>query len=145
MRIAVLSDTHDKFPASLGPRLAEADEIWHLGDVCDPAVLRTLEALGPPVRVVRGNCDEVFSWPETLTLERDGVRFFLQHIPPAHAPVGAHAVLHGHTHIARDERDAAGVRWLNPGAITGPRLGGASFAWLTVEDGKIAGWKIAPV
>ncbi|MEY2880980.1 MAG: hypothetical protein RLZZ15_3360 [Verrucomicrobiota bacterium] len=145
MRIAVLSDTHDKFPASLGPQLAAADEIWHLGDVCDPAVLRTLETLGPPVRVILGNCDSEPGWPVALELERAGVRFYLTHIPPARAPAGAHAVLHGHTHIARDDRDAAGVRWLNPGAVTGPRLGGASFAWLTVEDGKIAGWKIAPV
>ena len=39
MRIAVISDTHDRFPLTLPARLKGADEIWHLGDVCEPAVL----------------------------------------------------------------------------------------------------------
>ena len=39
MRIAVLADTHDRCPAGLPGRLRGADEIWHLGDVCDPATL----------------------------------------------------------------------------------------------------------
>src|SRR5437660_11364829 len=35
MRIAVISDTHNRVPPQLPELLAEADEIWHLGDVCD--------------------------------------------------------------------------------------------------------------
>ena len=38
-RIAVISDTHDHVPPGLVGRLTEADEIWHLGDVCEPDVL----------------------------------------------------------------------------------------------------------
>lgn len=30
MRIAVLADTHDRYPAGLPERLRGADEIWHL-------------------------------------------------------------------------------------------------------------------
>ena len=89
MRIAVLSDTHDRLPSTLPRRLKGADEIWHLGDVCDPATLVALEQLGPPLRVVRGNCDAHPGWPLELTLERGGVVFHLTHIPPRRAPEGA--------------------------------------------------------
>jgi putative phosphoesterase len=145
MRIAVISDTHDRVPAKLPARLKGADEIWHLGDVCAPMVLVELEQLGPPLHVVMGNCDSYPGWPLTLELEREGVRFFLTHIPPTHAPAGCAVVLHGHTHAARDETDAAGVRWLNPGAVSRPRDGRASFAWLTVEAGRLVSWKLVPL
>jgi putative phosphoesterase len=144
MRIAVISDTHDRVPAKLPGRLKDADEIWHLGDVCDPTVLAEFEAIGPPVRVVLGNCDSWPAWPMALDLEREGVRFHLTHIPPTHAPAGAQAVLHGHTHVPRDEV-IEGVRWLNPGCITRPRGTPPSFAWLTVEGGKLVSWKLVAV
>ena len=146
MRIAVISDTHDRYPASLPERLREADEIWHLGDVCGPEILVEFEQLGPPLRVVVGNCDSHPTWPETLSLEREGRRFHLVHIPPARAPQGVHAVLHGHTHVPRDETDPAGVRWLNPGCITRPNQGApASWAWLTVRRGQPLHWELVRV
>jgi len=43
MRIAVLSDTHDRLPPGFADRLREADEVWHLGDVCAPELLADLE------------------------------------------------------------------------------------------------------
>ena len=144
MRIAVISDTHDRCSPKLPARLKDADEIWHLGDVCAPQTLEEFEQLGPPVRVVMGNCDANFAWPMELALEREGVKFYLTHIPPPHAPAGAQVVLHGHTHSARDEM-LNGVRWLNPGAVTRPREGHASFAWLTVVSGKLTGWKVMRV
>lgn len=144
MRIAVISDTHDQFPPNLPARLKGADEIWHLGDVCDPTVLAEFEALGPPLRVVSGNCDEHFAWPLELTLTREGVTFFLTHIPPSRAPTGVQALLHGHTHVPRDEV-LGRVRWLNPGCVSRPRGVTPSFAWLTVEAGKITGWELVRV
>ena len=146
MRIAVLSDTHDRYPPSLPERLREADEIWHLGDVCAPQTLVEFEQLGPPVRVVLGNCDASFAWPLALELEREGVRFHLSHIPPPRAPRGAQVVLHGHTHMPRDETDPRRVRWLNPGCITRPNRGSpASCAWLTVERGTVTRWELVRV
>ena len=145
MRIAVISDTHDRFPSALPERLRGADEIWHLGDVCDPRVLVEFEQLGSPLRVVVGNCD-AHPWPLTLNLDRAGRRCHLVHIPPRRAPAGAHLVLHGHTHVPRDETDPAGVRWLNPGCITRPNRGfPASFAWLTLEPGKEPDWRLVRV
>jgi len=147
MQIAVLSDTHDRYPPSLPERLRGADEIWHLGDVCDPSTLADFEQLGAPLHVIKGNCDADFGWPVSLELEREGVRFFLTHIPPepARIPRPTHALLHGHTHVPRDET-VAGVRWLNPGCITRPNRGARpSFAWLTVENGEIRFWELARV
>jgi uncharacterized protein len=145
MRIAVISDTHDRYPADLPARLAGADEIWHLGDVCDPATLVEFEQLGLPLRVVAGNCD-AHPWPLTLDLKREGLHFHLVHIPPRRAPEGADVVLHGHTHVPRDESDAGGVRWLNPGCITRPNRGApASFAWLTLGRRKPLRWELVRV
>ena len=145
MRIAVLSDTHDSYPPRLPGMLRGADEIWHLGDVCDPETLVEFEQLGPPLHVVRGNCDGHAAWSLALELEREGVRFYLTHIPPRSAPVGFAAVLHGHTHVPRDET-VGGVRWLNPGCITHPRDGGRpGFAWLTVDAGKLTSWEWVPL
>ncbi len=145
LRIAVLADTHDRYPPALPGRLAEADEIWHLGDVCDPAVLTGFEQLGKPLHVVLGNNEAHNLWPLTLTLERAGHRCHLTHIPPAAAPRGVHLLLHGHTHVPRDTTDAAGVRWLNPGCISRPSRGTPpSFAWLELAPKRVT-WRIVPL
>jgi putative phosphoesterase len=141
VRIAVISDTHDRVPAGLAERLAIADEVWHLGDVCMPSVLAHFEARCPLLRVVMGNCDSDFSWPLTLELEREGAKFYLVHIPPAKSPDGVNFVLHGHTHVPRDDT-IRGVRWLNPGCISRANRGApASYGWLT-HDGKEWSWRI---
>lgn len=146
MRIAVFSDTHDRFPPSLPGRMRGADELWHLGDVCEPETLANFEQLGIPLHVVAGNCDTEGRWPVTLDLERQGGRFHLVHIPPARAPAHADYVLHGHTHVPRDQTDAGGTRWLNPGCITRPNRGAPpSFAWLTIRRGEPVRWEIVHV
>jgi len=134
MRIAVISDTHGSYPAGLPGLLRGADEIWHLGDVGEPATLVEFEQLGVPVRVVRGNCDD-WPWPLALELVRGGVTFHLTHIPPKRAPAGVRVLLHGHLHVPRDEIDVRGVRWLSPGCVSQPRGKGCGFAWLDVADG----------
>ncbi|MSU46343.1 MAG: metallophosphoesterase [Lacunisphaera sp.] len=146
MRIAVIADTHDRVPPKLPERLQAADEIWHLGDVCDPVTLVEFENLGRPLHVVLGNNEWHSFWPRELQLEREGWQFFLTHIPPRRAPAGVAVVLHGHTHAPRDETDKDGVRWLNPGCITGPKRGlRASFAWLTVQKDQPLGWQVVLV
>ena len=142
MRIAVLSDTHDRLPDSLCERIRDADEIWHLGDVCSPKIIATLKALGTPLRVVRGNCDEEREWPLTLDFTLAGLRIHLEHIPTL-CPPECDLFLHGHTHVPRDEA-IGGVRFLNPGCISRPKSAPPSFAWLTIEPVGLM-WKLMPL
>ena len=143
MRIAVIADTHDRYPPGLPRRLQSADEIWHLGDVCDPLTLGEFERLGKPLYVVLGNNESHDLWPRELQLDRAGLKFYLTHIPPVRIPPDANVVLHGHTHVPRDETDERGVRWLNPGCITRPNRGErASFAWLTLQPGRPPEWRL---
>ena len=145
MRIAVVADTHDRLPEHVRAAIAGADEIWHLGDVCAPALLAVIEQLGPPVRVVRGNCDATMEWPETLDFTIGQAHVRLMHVPPGAAPPGVDLLLHGHTHVPRNEL-LGSTRFLNPGCITRPNRGApASFAWLTLEDGKVAEWVLERV
>lgn len=143
LRVFVLADTHDKLPGKIEAMAADADEIWHLGDVCDPGILQTIETFGPPVTVVRGNCDSNPEWPLTADLKRNGVRFRLVHVPPDGPPAGIDVVLHGHTHVPRNER-IGGVLFLNPGCVTRPNRGApASVAHLEIAaDGRVS-WELA--
>lgn len=145
LRVLVLADTHNHLPPRLDELAADADEIWHLGDVCAPALLETLREVGPPVTVVRGNCDSQSDWPLTIDLERNGTRFHLVHIPPSRPPENTDVLLHGHTHVPRDET-RGGVRFLNPGCVTRPNRGApASAAKLEISaDGKLL-WELIPL
>lgn len=142
LRIAVFGDTHDHFLPDLPERLAGADELWHLGDVCDPATLVEFETLRRPMTVVLGNNDFHPAWPVIRRLGRRGRIFHLEHIAPRRAPAGAEFVLSGHTHVPSDTTDARGVRWLNPGCITHPRASVRSFAWLTIGADGAVGWEL---
>ena len=66
--------------------------------------LRKLGELGPTVALVGGNCDSNSDWPLVVDLVRNGVRFRLVHIPPSHGPENIDVLLHGHTHVPRNER-----------------------------------------
>ncbi len=114
-----------------------------MGDVCQPEVLDLIRLPGKPLHVVLGNNESHALWPLSLHLERAGWKFFLTHIPPTEAPPGIHVVLHGHTHVPRDDIDENGVRWLNPGCISRANRGAPpSLGWLTVEKGRPLGWKV---
>jgi putative phosphoesterase len=140
-RIFVLADTHNRLPQNVSQMAKGADEIWHLGDVCAERILEELRAIGPQVTLVRGNCDSNFEWPLVVDLARSGLKFRLQHVPPSQAPEDVDVLLHGHTHVPRNER-RGNVLFLNPGCVTRPNRGSpASVAWLEIVDEKI-NWKI---
>jgi putative phosphoesterase len=144
-RIAVIADTHDRLPPTLLAPLSEADEIWHLGDVCQPALAQVLQQLGPPLHLVLGNNDDYPFWPLTLDLARAGQRFHLVHIPPRAAPTDCDVVLHGHTHVPRNDL-IDGVHWLNPGCVCRPNRGApSSYAWLTLSPRRPLCWEIVLV
>lgn len=140
-RVFVLADTHNRLPESVGEMAKGADEIWHLGDVCAETILDELRAIGPPVIVVRGNCDSNLEWPLVLDLVRGGLKFRLQHVPPDQAPGDIDVLLHGHTHVPRNERRGRTL-CLNPGCVTRPNRGSPpSVAWLEIADGKV-NWNV---
>lgn len=142
LRVLVLADTHNHLPPKLEELAAGMDEIWHLGDVCAPALLESIRQVGPPVLIVRGNCDSNFDWPLTLDIERNGVRIRLVHIPPSSPPQKVDVLLHGHTHVPRDEV-RGGVRFLNPGCVTRPNRGApASAAHLEITGSGKINWNL---
>jgi hypothetical protein len=143
-RVFVLADTHNRLPETVKEMAKDADEIWHLGDVCAETILDELRAIGPRVIVMRGNCDSDFEWPLVLDVTRSGLKFRLQHVPPDHPPDDVDVVLHGHTHVPRNERRGL-VLYLNPGCVSRPNRGSPpSVAWLEIVNGKI-NWKLVPL
>jgi predicted phosphodiesterase len=112
MRIAVISDTHNRLPLHLLHAIAEADEIWHL------------------------------AWPPVIDLEREGFSIRLIHAPPLMPPPGCDLLLHGHTHIPRNERIGE-TRFFNPGTVGKPNKGvPPSYAWLELVRGRPPRWEI---
>jgi putative phosphoesterase len=143
LRIFVLADTHNRLPEKVKEISKDADEIWHLGDVCAESILDELRAIGPRVTWVRGNCDSNFEWPLVIDLVRDGLKFRLQHVAPEKPPDDVDVLLHGHTHVPRNERRGS-ILFLNPGCVTRPNRGSPpSVAWLEIVDGKTH-WKLVP-
>jgi putative phosphoesterase len=144
MKIAVIADTHGKFPPQVAEDIRTADEIWHLGDFTDPLMMSAIRQLGPPFQGVIGNCDCDIDLPEKLLLERCGHSFLLIHIPPKRLE-GADFLLHGHTHVPRDEQVGA-TRVLNPGTIGKPNHGALpSYAWLEIDAAGRVNWRLMPV
>lgn len=142
LRIFVLADTHNKLPRLVLDLAQGMDEIWHLGDVCAESFVDELRAIGPPLTLVRGNCDANFEWPLVVNLRRNGLCCRLQHIPPDYPPNECDVLLHGHTHVPRDEV-VGGVRFLNPGCVTRPNRGApASVAFLEISPGGGLDWTL---
>jgi len=143
-RIFVLADTHDRLPERVKEIAKSADEIWHLGDVCTETIIDELRAVRPRITVVRGNCDSNLDWPLVVDLERSGLNFRLQHVPSDQPPNDVDVVLHGHTHVPRNERRGS-ILFLNPGCVTRANQGAPpSVAWLEIADGKM-NWKLVPL
>ncbi len=130
MRIGLISDTHSYLDPKVYEYFSEVDEIWHAGDIGDPAVIASLEAF-KPVRAVWGNIDEPSlrnKYPEKLIFKLNGLKVYMIHIggtPPRFAK-GVKADLKlekpglficGHSHILKVMPDKAlGLLYMNPGA-----------------------------
>jgi hypothetical protein len=155
MRIAVISDTHmprgpRRLPDACVERLRTADAILHAGDLMELEVLHALQALGPPVHVVRGNVDSS-ELQARLPLQRlvdlGGVNVGMVHDAGPSAGrlermrnrfPDARAVVFGHSHIPlHEERD--GFQIFNPGSPTERRRSPRhTMGVATVEHGRIA-------
>jgi putative phosphoesterase len=131
MRIGLISDTHSTLDERVFEHFKDCDEIWHGGDIGDPAVIDRLEAF-KPVRAVFGNIDDKtlqVRFPEDLRFDCEGFDVWMTHIggaPPNYNPrvkkklkeKAPDIFICGHSHILRIKRDPAfkNMLYLNPGA-----------------------------
>ena len=147
--VAVIADTHlprgaRRLPEECLRRCQAADLILHLGDFAAFSVLQELRELGP-VEAVYGNMDEpalLETLPQRHTIEVDGVRIGMVHVPGPRAGREARllgwfpdcqTVVYGHTHVPQVERHE-GVWILNPGSPT-ERRRAPSRSMLELEVG----------
>ncbi|MCX7615389.1 MAG: metallophosphoesterase [Clostridiales bacterium] len=148
MKIAVFSDSHSSIA-----RMAEAikknhfDVIIHLGDYVRDA--QKLSLMFPELKIfkVRGNNDIFADEADTLVEQISGLTFFMTHghkysytyptnkIYQEALDSNADIALFGHTHTAYVER-RGNILILNPGSISMPRHGRASWACITIDGSK---------
>jgi uncharacterized protein len=136
MLVAVISDTHmprgsRRLPDACVERIEAADLLLHAGDFQTLAVLRELEAIGPPLAGVHGNVDspELRSLlPAERVVEAEGARFAMVHdagprggrLTRLRSRFGdrADAVVFGHSHLPLHGTGDDGFQIFNPGSPT---------------------------
>jgi hypothetical protein len=129
-KIGALSDTHGHIDDKTLEFLAEADEIWHAGDIGNTAITEKLGELAP-VRAVYGNIDgqDLRSiWPGFQSFELEDVAILITHIggkPGKYTREAASLIrksspglfLCGHSHILKIQYDRQyNMLFVNPGA-----------------------------
>jgi putative phosphoesterase len=132
--VAVIADTHlpkgrRELPRRCVELIASSDLAIHAGDLATEAVLRELEAIGPPIHAVHGNVDEPALQrllPAELLLDLDGRQLAVLH--DAGPKAGrlerlrrrfpqADAAIFGHSHMPLHERSGE-FQIFNPGSPT---------------------------
>ena len=129
-KILLLSDTHNYLDEAIRKYAAQADEIWHAGDIGSLSIADDLSAIRP-LRAVFGNIDDHtvrLAWPEDLNFYCEEVKVWMTHIGgyPGHYTQRVKEGLQvhhpaificGHSHILRVMRDQRfNLLYMNPGA-----------------------------
>lgn len=158
--VGILSDTHGRLSDAALAALADVDHIIHAGDICDPGILRELEALAPTTAVLGNNdFDEYGSAVGRYAHPViDGVRFLVAHYPRdvrigfngcaglAPGDPIPNVLVHGHTHVpelvwGKDARPANLL--ICPGSVSYPRGGlPPTVGKLLLEDGVVRGARV---
>lgn len=126
----MLSDTHGWLDPKIVEFFKDCDEVWHCGDIGNPAV--TDELAGRFIlRAVYGNIDDGMmrrSFPERQLFTCEGIKVFMTHIGgyPGHYDPRVAGILRqerprlfvcGHSHIAKVKYDEKlKCLHINPGA-----------------------------
>ncbi|MDP4932355.1 MAG: metallophosphatase family protein [Schleiferiaceae bacterium] len=152
LKILVLSDSHGHLDDRILAHAAEADEVWHAGDVGSLDVVDRLTAASKVLRGVYGNIDDAAmrrTWPLNQRFTAGGLRVWITHIagPAGRLTTGIKAGLNadpvdllvcGHSHILRVGQDASGVLCMNPGACGVHGFHKVrTMLRFTIEDGKV--------
>ncbi len=129
-KILLISDTHNYLEPKLTKHIAEADEVWHAGDIGQIALCKDIEKL-KPLRAVFGNADGAdirAEYPEHLFFSCEAVKVYITHIGgyPGKYPAKLKATLKeqtpglficGHSHILKVMYDQElQLLHMNPGA-----------------------------
>lgn len=129
--IGILSDTHSCWDDRFAAHFQDCDEIWHVGDIGDSALLTQFENLGPKFRAVCGNIDHGMvrkKCPELLEFEIEGIPVLMTHIGgyPGRYANGMQSLISrskprllicGHSHILKVIPDKKNnLLYINPGA-----------------------------
>jgi putative phosphoesterase len=130
MKVILLSDTHGYLDPGILPHCRDCDEIWHAGDIGDPAVTDALQPL-KPLKAVFGNIDNKdlqARFPEDLWFDCEGVKIWMTHIagsPPNYNPrvkkilreKVPDVLICGHSHILKVVKDEKlNLLYINPGS-----------------------------
>jgi len=128
--ILLLSDTHSFIDTQILKYVAQADEVWHAGDIGDLKVTDTIKAL-KPLRGVYGNIDDArarLEFPEHNRFFCEGVDVWITHIggtPGRYNKLVREALrshppklfICGHSHILQVKYDKKlELLFMNPGA-----------------------------
>lgn len=131
IRISLLSDTHSLIDTQILKLCEGSDEIWHAGDIGNPAVTDRLKTVAP-VRAVYGNIDDHVirkEWPLHQRFKCEQVDVWITHIggyPGRYSPTIRSEIasnppdlfISGHSHILKVMNDKKlGLLHMNPGAI----------------------------
>lgn len=129
-KIGALSDTHGYLDEGLLKFLEGRDEIWHAGDIGNPAILQKLEKQAS-LRAVYGNIDGRdirLQCPGIQSFDCEGMQILITHIggKPGRYDQGIREQIRrirpdificGHSHILRVEYDQhQRMLYVNPGA-----------------------------
>ncbi len=129
-KILLLSDTHSHIDDTILKYVAQADEVWHAGDIGDLAVTDAIKKI-KPLRAVYGNIDDAQARLEFPLHNRflcEGVSVWITHIGgyPGKYNLAIRAELAqnppklficGHSHILKVQFDKKhNLLHMNPGA-----------------------------
>lgn len=129
-KILLLSDTHSHIDDTILKYVAQADEVWHAGDIGDLNVTDTIQKL-KPLRAVYGNIDDAQARLEFSLHNRflcEGVSVWITHIGgyPGKYNQAVRSELElnppklficGHSHILKVQFDKKNnLLFMNPGA-----------------------------
>ena len=143
MRVGIISDVHGELSEDIYRVFAGVDYIICAGDMGRPSVLWELEAIAPTYCCLGNNDwqDYGSSVRKTVSGIVGGAPFAVTHYPQdaeALARSGEYKlVVHGHTHVPRDEVMGE-CRIINPGSASRPRKGRArQCRTVEVADGVV--------
>jgi uncharacterized protein len=144
LSLGLIGDTQGRYRVErllrfTADRFAGVDEIWHVGDWQEQAVLDGLRALGKPLTVVNGNAPDDPHYPMQVHRRLEGLEVGMVHRPPRKGDPWAAELdicIHGHTHRWRDEQ-VGRTRFIN---VSTPTAAGFSrertMGILRLDDGS---------